>query len=505
MKKPLPIHPFLFAVYPILFLVSENLGQVIWHEVIPFPIALSLSICLILYVLFALILRSASKAALIVSLLCLMFFSYGHVFEVVKGWGAPDHRIIFSAWVLAFLGISFFLFRINTDLAPVHRFLGIAGLVLIMIPVFAIGKREMKTHFKENIAEASTCSAVPVALDLATSGVSGGPDIYYFILDGYANAESLKEHFNFDNHEFVADLKEMGFYIAEDSHSNYASTTLSIASSLNMEYLDSLVPAIQEDSDDRSSLFDRVRDSNILNFIKTKGYAFVHFISPFSIVADNPCADVNVRCIYNNEFLLQLVKVSALSPFEQVLNVVREDFRKGILKTFSELKKVAEHESPKLVFAHIITPHPPFLFGPNGEAKENAALELDGEVWDQKTAYVDQITFLNKKLKGILETILTKSSRKPIIILQADHGSSTSGDWKNPDETFIKERMGIFHALLLPEGGDKVLYPSLTPVNSFRLIFNHYLDGDFEILKDRVYFSTYEKPFRLRDVTEKVK
>ncbi len=65
------------------------------------------------------------------------------------------------------------------------------------------------------------------------------PDIYYIILDGYGRGDVLKSVYGFDNEKFYNELENRGFFIARKSNANYAQTTLfSLASSLNMEYLE---------------------------------------------------------------------------------------------------------------------------------------------------------------------------------------------------------------------------------------------------------------------------
>src|SRR3970282_1068515 len=66
------------------------------------------------------------------------------------------------------------------------------------------------------------------------------PDIYYIILDGYARDDILRKFYQLDNRDFLDRLGELGFYVAGCAQSNYAQTQLSLASSLNFAYLDSL-------------------------------------------------------------------------------------------------------------------------------------------------------------------------------------------------------------------------------------------------------------------------
>jgi len=61
------------------------------------------------------------------------------------------------------------------------------------------------------------------------------PDIYYLIVDRYANGKVLKQKFGFDNHEFLDFLRAKGFCVADDSRCNYPKTHMSLASSVNID------------------------------------------------------------------------------------------------------------------------------------------------------------------------------------------------------------------------------------------------------------------------------
>jgi len=66
------------------------------------------------------------------------------------------------------------------------------------------------------------------------------PDVYIIILDAYLRSDVLKTTFNLDNGAFIETLTKMGFYVPSCSMSNYAYTPLSMASFLNMEYVQNL-------------------------------------------------------------------------------------------------------------------------------------------------------------------------------------------------------------------------------------------------------------------------
>ena len=61
------------------------------------------------------------------------------------------------------------------------------------------------------------------------------------------------------------------------------------------------------------------------------------------------------------------------------------------------------------------------------------------------------------------------------------------------DPVIISERMGIFLALLMPPGKGGGVYPELTPVNVFPLIFKRCFGVPAALKDDRSFFSTYEQ------------
>lgn len=183
--------------------------------------------------------------------------------------------------------------------------------------------------------------------------------------------------------------------------------------------------------------------------------------------------------------------------------------------TFEELSGMGKVEGPKFVFVHIMSPHPPFVFGEHGEEINHRESEggFDGshlikEGGITKEEYIElykgQAKFVSGKMISTLEKVFSGSEKRPIVVVQADHGPGSMLDWDSPNNTNLKERFSILNAYFLPEGGGKYLYDSITPVNTFRVIFNHYFATDYELLADRSYFSTWEKPYDLIDVTEEV-
>lgn len=118
----------------------------------------------------------------------------------------------------------------------------------------------------------------------------------------------------------------------------------------------------------------------------------------------------------------------------------------------------------KFVYLHLPAPHQPQVLGPNGEFQ--TALRDPG--------YYDAITYLNKHVLEIISKIINQSKIPPVIILQGDHGFYEDAS----------TRMYNLKAYYLPGAGEKLVYPTITPVNTFDIIFNAYFDGKYPILKD---------------------
>ena len=153
---------------------------------------------------------------------------------------------------------------------------------------------------------------------------------------------------------------------------------------------------------------------------------------------------------------------------------------------------------PKFVFAHVILPHLPFVFQPDGtiELPDRPFSYMDGSdfegsVEEYHTGYVEQLQYLNGRLEDIVEAILSKPGTPPVIILQADHGPRSLLDWKSPSPQAIHETFSILNAYCFPGKSTDTLYPGISPVNSFRILFNLYFGMDYSLLPDESYYSYY--------------
>ena len=514
MKKSFVIHPFLFSLFHILFLFSHNVEQVSNFDFL-LPSAFALGFTFMLVLLSRLIIKDYNKATIIISVYIVLFFSYGHFYDLIMdqhigSFEIGRHRYLFIIWSLLLTYSTYLTIRTRRNLHNLTRALNITALSLVLISLFNIGVYELKIiNIRQDISKRMECVEITTT-DLAN--VSEFRDIYYIVLDGYASSSTLKDVYDYDNQNFIDYLNTKGFYVATKSRSNYPMSSLSLASSLNMKYVNYLTDVIGAESNDPTIPYQMITDNNVVNFLKLKGYKFIHFSSGWGPTDRNMHADLNIRSEKIAEFLALLIQTTMLRPVEKpIIN----DLRKSRLYTFSKLANVYRINDPKFVFAHIIAPHPPYLFGVNGEPVPGAGLKMSGSAWKQKEDYLNQLTFVNKEVEKIVSEILTNSKVPPIIILQADHGPALTfsevkfwpdAKWsKAPNENMLRERMRIFNAYYLPSGGNDLLYESITPVNTFRLVFDFYFGTNCGLLTDQSYYSNYDRPYEFINVTDKVK
>ena len=232
-----PLHPFLLGSYPVLALLAHNVGQVRPNEAFR-ALVVSLVGTIACLLIMRLFLKDWRKAALGCALLVILFFSYGHIYEIVRQIQSLEsvigrHRYLFPLWVGIFgLGMWWIVKR-TYDIDSITLALNVASIATLILPIYHISLFEISHSIAQSHAERQTSEMRET--ELGISGVP--PDIYYPILDAYTRGAVFQNINDFDNNPFLDKLTQMGFHITEKSQSNYGITGLSLASSLNMNYI----------------------------------------------------------------------------------------------------------------------------------------------------------------------------------------------------------------------------------------------------------------------------
>lgn len=489
LKEPL-LYPFVIATFPVVFFYAENTREGISIAEVAAAWGLVITITALILVSLRVVIRDSVKLSLIVSIMLVMFFAYGPVQDALLGRGRPailgdigEDRYLLSIFGILWLLVIGLVVRSRLNLRPLLQGAAVVAVLLVAFNLIRIG-----------IDTVDNGSAKPEEA-LVTSGVNPLgylPDIYYIILDSYGRDDVLRDLYDFDNHEFVDFLTTRGFYVASESRTNYARTHFSIGSTLNMRYL--------REGEDGSS---QVKHNVVMPLAQNLGYQYYHVSSGHSFTKTSADADVLITLdnpleVVLSDFMAGLLTHTIAYPIGQKVGVnLGVFFAASDLKYFNhsmkELKDIPNVAGPTIAFNHNLPPHGPFVFDRDGNLRPDSELVYDESAPENIGLYIDQVIYVNKVVGDTVDFILKQSTREPVIIIQGDHGPSqaTNADMDNPDDLFIHERTGILNAYYLPEPCRSSLYPSISPVNSFRLVFAC-LGVNFPLLEDRTYWTVGE-------------
>lgn len=510
------LEPFLIALFPVISLWLSNADQTPLFSIAR-PVIYAEVVALIAVTAGLAIYRKAGKAAIFASVFLILFFSYGHVLnlaEITPGLGSVlgRHRFLAPLWLVLLMSTGLLIWKFRGDIITPNRILNIVCLGMVGFAAVQVGVMEMRTR----PAVAGGVKTGQAVFPSQPAGEKTYPDIYYIILDGYAREDVLAEQHGIDIHPFVQSLRGLGFSVMDCGQSNYTQTPFSVASTLNMNYLDALgVPLNPYESklgyEDYTSL---ISHSLAREKLKALGYQFISFkpLYPWMDIKDSDIyydveksaslfdrqESTEFQYLFLRTTLMRLtveMEESNPDPFNrmppwmaQIFNPKAELLSSRNFKQRDEnlyeikvLSQAAMLPGRKFFYLHFFITHPPYMFKPDGG--------LRWPVIMNQAAYDDQVLYINSQLIPILKGIIQDSRTPPVIILQADHGYHAS---------FEPNRVKILDAYYLPGMRAGRLYPTITPVNTFRMIFNQYFGENYPLLEDKSYFSPKEKPYQFQ-------
>jgi len=512
-------HPLLFAIFPVLTLFNVNIAEVPPGDVVR-PLLIMLATTVVLWGLLALVLRNVHKAALFSTLLLLLFFLYGNIRGLLQRSASPlladcgrDDVFLLRPLLGMLLLVFILILGTKRNLRGWTGPLNAASAFLVLWPLLGIGKTLIPRLFQQPPAPPPGSAAAKAAIPPKQL-----PNIYYVILDAYAREDTLQRVFDYNNRPFLSHLEQKGFYVADQSRTNYCTTEVSLISALNMNYLDTLVPAHRRSDTAPRAL---IGENAVVRELRQYGYSIVTIDSESGLSIRDPnrfisFPEAGAWVVTDFEWLLvSLTPLDALPrPEQESERNPYELHRRKIAFQVEQLGEPLHESGPTFVYAHILCPHPPFVLHKTAgedpdrpyDVKDGSYYQMEGGTLEEYlTEYPAQVKRLNALLTKSIDRILKESRRPTIIILQSDHGSGAYTSWEQPAHTDMKERASNLCAIYTPGGTIPELYPGITPVNIFRTLFNHYLHTDYPRLPDKSYFCTPGDPLKVNEVTAKVK
>ncbi len=480
-----PLFLFLLPVFFVLHGCMEN------YDFVPVKDALLLTglycaVSAILVSFFWLFYRNILKAGLVAFSIMAFHFFFGSVHDSLKKYFpetfASKYSFILPAALVLFLLVLVIIKKRKKPLLKLSFYLNTLLMILIVVDSVLLLTKVMGTSKQEQLAipdGMTPCKDCPK------------PDIYFIIADEYVGNTTLKEKFSFDNSGFINDLATRGFHTIPYSSSNYNFTPYSVASTLNMDYLDIRVQK-KADQSDLALCYSTIKNNRFLKFLQSEGYTFRNY-SIFDFKGQPARTEVTflpvkTKLITGQTFLSRFnrdIRYHLVTNLETKTEIKRMAY--GFLHnneniyTLTQQEAVIPSPAPKLVLTHLHLPHYPYYFDKDGKERPLEKL-VEGNQTD-KAAYVQYLQYGNKKYLELIDHILKESRTPPIIILMGDHG------FRHFTEEVDLKYWYLNQLSLYTPGKNYAAYSdSLTNVNFLRALLNTEYKQQIPLLKDQAIF-----------------
>jgi len=469
-------YPVFFSPYFAIALYISNINNVTTVLQAAFSVVFSLVLSIILLLISRRIFSDKEKSALITFVALFYFLWYWYV---ASFYSYLDNWILLLTWTFLFAWVIGFLVLVK-NINIVNFFACMMSLMLVLISVILA------------LSFFVPSSSTFIFERKILMSPSYKPDIYYVIIDQYAGNVDLKERYNYDNKELMDFFQFKGFYCPEDTFSNYGTTISSLVSSLNLNYLDASLT-----SRNYKSFF---KNSVAIASLQDIGYKYVLIGTNFTVTGMNASvADIEYKYTNNyyvsddvREFTGAFFKMTVLKDlFDRPDDRIRKDQREQIAYQLGSLKdfKSSNRNFPSFVFLHILTPHLPFKY----DIKGNFPSIEDMSNKTEKELYFEQLIYTNEIIKMIVNEIGEDS----IIVIQSDHGDKAV-------DTTSQQKHNILNVYYFPDKKYELLHEGITPVNTFRAIFDTYFGSDYQLLSDKIYASVADSEEKYVDITNEV-
>lgn len=451
MQRFLKFPIFIFLIFPIFIFHIFNLNhQVINTENILFPLFLSCIFSCFIYLFLRFGLKQIKYHFFgLILLICILF--YGVQYDLVeylyyKGYWPFEHihRNLLVFQIILLISSFYFIKKSDRDFSNVTKTVNFITLVLFSFNFLSFGS---KILFNKK-------EVVVIHKDIESKKY---PNIYYVILDGYANETVLKKYYHFNNRHFIQSLEKLNFYVQKHSYSNYYGTNLSLGSTLNMN----------------TKANNSIYNNQVFKILKKHNYKINIIKSGYSVTEKFENVDSYIETKGLNEIERTILNLTIF----RLDDVIGNNIFNRINSQFDAFDKIP-CKGNNFNFIHIVSPHPPFVFKRNGKKVTN--LNNKKNYWEPKAMYVDQLEYISNRLLTKIKKIRKKDSTA-IILIQSDHGPYITS--KNKQNLFEARSM-ILNAIYANDQLKHRFKQTKSSVNTFIHVFNELFDAQLEKQKD---------------------
>ena len=506
-ERLLPVlAPALVAAYPAAFIWSANLGEVTLADGLMVVMLLAMAGALVHAAVWLVVRRrmAAATAAGVAALVNAALFAAILIAERLPI--LFDHKV--AAVAGFFLASACWLWWRAGDRPGLARTMGIAMLALYGGLAVSVGSSVLtRRQVMKRIAD------VPALREeIATTATPDTlPDIYLLVVDTYGSADVLRSVYGVHNRDFRDSLRALGFHVPI-SRSNYSGTAWSLASLLNVAYLDTLGPLLDGRTRGLWPLYALSSDDRVTRLLQRLGYR--SYIVPsvgWIGTTQHSRAKIHLttaeigplRGHWMRGTLLYHVWPRTLAG-RMLGERVPWNSRERVLVSFDGARQLIATPGPKFVLMHSMVSHGPFTVDERCDALASPTVLTAAEGMRGRVAYRGGVLCSDRLVLALVGDILAKSTRPPVILIQGDHGPRGLGMQLEGDAAAITapqavERFGVLGAYHLP-GAPRLLADTVTPVNVMRAVLRHVFGAQLPALPDRSLHATTDRPYRFFEV-----
>ena len=401
----------LISALPAFYLYAQNAFLCPIGEVLPM-MGLMLGIGVIAYLVLYFLFSRRAAAASIAGTVCMALFSYFgslcSVAEQLTGSEQSRYGYLLAAVIAAALLIPLFLLRKKSFLRYVRAALCVfLTVVFAMNAVYAVSGAAKRLKLNRE-------SVIPVVESAAYQ-----PDLYYIILDEYAERDTMRNCFDTDLTPLYDELTKQGFSISTDSRNATSMTRWNIANNLCLS--DDAVSA----ETDEETVLRIAADARIYHVLADLGY-HVYAIE-------------NLKDVFNCEKIMEfddmglsgvtisgktagklLFENTMLRPVAWKLPDMSWEgtIASAILDYLSDPSNLGT-EGNRAVLCHLLTPHPPYSHHADGTIKPREEW-YDYDADNEAPFYLEQHAYVTDRLYDVVSSILSNNP-DCVLILQSDH------------------------------------------------------------------------------------
>ena len=478
-----------FLFVPIFFVTHgylENVRLIPFRE-LAFLFGILLVFSLLLYWLFRALLKSGQKSALFTFLFLLITLFFGVVQDFAeRQLGASFFSSIrfLSLLTFAVLITSFFLIRKSrSDFKRIPIYLNLLFAIYIMVDLFAIANKLQKHDKIEN-----AIFNAPIKISPCDSCTK--PPVYLVVLDEYSGTSSLKKYFNYDNTGFEDSLKQLGFHVVHQSNSNYYYTVYSMASMLNLDYINEFKRhGVNDDEGYHKSLLMIKHNLAIQQFVR-EGYQIKNYsyfeLEGFPTLYKNDYLPGRINLIIHKTMYIRLLgqalnKMGMGRPLVFAAGDWEEEYIKNNDDMMERVLGEQADSIPSFTYVHLMMPHEPFSFNSAGERTQKWVRSSSHSADEVDAAYLQYLIYTNKKIFQFIQQLQANTHGKAVIMLMSDH--AYRGFDRKGDMNLLYSNL---NAVYLPGKQYEHFSDGTTNVNQFRILFSALFNHPIPILKNEL-------------------